>query len=221
MTRTRPPFLPHQPIPVRAAVGSALVGVGLVAPLVVAMACLPLPRTTDGGAAEQQRYLDYAAHPGPLFLKAVLLFPLAEEVFYRGIILPLVRRYGPEWLAILFSAAFFGVTHLGQGAATALNAFLLGCLFGWLVIRSRSLYPSIVCHAAFNFSWLFVAIPGFGLMEKAAERQADSSVSPLEIFPAWWIVASVGMAAMGILMVSMDWMKRDAGKSEASIRAQS
>ena len=104
-----------------------------------------------------------------------MIFPLLEEFFYRGVILQILRRYTPLWFAVLFSAAFFGITHLGQGIATALNALLLGCLFAWLLVASGSLYPSILCHSAFNFSWLFLIAPGFGVTEKMLQHPAGYS----------------------------------------------
>jgi membrane protease YdiL (CAAX protease family) len=202
------PFLPHERISARTAACSLAVGLGLVAPLVIFLACLPFPHSPDAEVGRQQRNVEYAAHAGALFFKAVLFFPLVEEIFYRGIILQILRRYFSGWFAISFSAAFFGVTHLGQGVSTALNAFLLGCFFAWLVMRSRSLYPSILCHAAFNFSWLFVLVPAFGLNEKALRHPAGS-LSPLEIFPIWWVVASVGVVCGGLVVLTKELSKKE------------
>ena len=207
MGKLSAPFLPHERISLRTAICSLAVGVGLVAPLVVFLACLPLPHSPDADADQKQRLLEHAAHPGALFFKAVIFFPLVEEIFYRGIILQTLRRYFSGGFAVSFSAAFFGVTHLGQGIATALNAFLLGCFFAWLVMRSRSLYPAVLCHAAFNFSWLFVLVPAFGLNEKV-QQHPTGSLSPLEIFPMWWVLISVGVVSAGLFTLAKEFSEK-------------
>ena len=208
MNKEHAPFLPHERISARAAICSLAVGLGLVAPLVIFLACLPLPHAPDD-AALQQRFVDYAAHPGAVFFKAVIFFPLAEEIFYRGIILQIFRRYLSGSFSVFVSAAFFGVTHLGQGVSTALNAFCLGCFFAWLLMRSRSLFPSILCHSAFNFSWLFVLVPAFRLTEKILQLPADGSLHPMEIFPVWWVLVSVGVVAAGLAVLIKEFSKNE------------
>jgi membrane protease YdiL (CAAX protease family) len=209
MARFNAAFLPHQRISVQTAIWALVLGTGLVAPLIFVIACLPLPKVPHGGAAQQARYMGYVAHPGALFFKAGIIFPLLEEIFYRGLILQILWRYSSLWLAVVFSAAFFGVTHLGQGYATALNAFVLGCLFAWLVVQSRSLYPSMLCHSAFNCSWLFVIGPAFGLTEKILKHEGTSSLTPLEIFPVWWLVVSIGLLATALIMLTKQFSETE------------
>jgi membrane protease YdiL (CAAX protease family) len=209
MNKERAPFLPHEQISMRAAICSLALGLGLVAPLVIFLASLPLPRAQDADAAQQQRFADYAAHPAALFLKAIVFFPLAEEIYYRGIILQIFRRYLYGWFSALLSAAFFGVTHLGQGVSTALGAFLLGCFFAWLLMRSRSLWPSILCHSAFNFSWLFVLVPACKLTEKMLQHPAEGSLHPMEVFPVWWVLVSVGIVTAGLVVLTNEFSKKD------------
>ena len=207
------PYLPHERISMRTAIWSCLLGVGLVAPLIIILASLQLPSTLDGDTAQQERYFDYVRYPGVLFLKAVVIYPLLEEIFFRGIVLQFLRRYTPILVSVFLSAAFFGITHLGYNVATALNAFLLGCFFAWIVVRSHSLYSSILCHSAFNFSWLFLIGPAFGLTERMLQPPTSHSQNPLEIFPVWWMLISIGLIVCGLIMLTKEFSRNEPNDS--------
>jgi membrane protease YdiL (CAAX protease family) len=194
--RRAAPFLPKARISVRIGLWSVLLGIGLISPLAQAIGWLHLPLLANRIAPAQQRWMSYALHPGMLFLRAVIIYPIIEELVYRGLMLPLLRRYAPLWLAIGGSAGLFGITHLAQGVGSALNAFVLGVAFSWLVVRTGSLFASMMCHAAVNFSWLFLITPGFGIMERIlqldpkAPQDAQSAMS----LPTWWLLTSLGLA---------------------------
>lgn len=82
-----------------------------------------------------------------------VLFPLAEELLYRGIIL----RSFPPCVGLLASTLLFALAH-------GINGYLYPILFiGWgfglLALRTRSILPTFLCHAAFNtlnFIFLFI-----------------------------------------------------------------
>ncbi|MDD5094546.1 MAG: CPBP family glutamic-type intramembrane protease [Dehalococcoidia bacterium] len=88
------------------------------------------------------------ALPWMLPLTAVLLAPLAEEIFFRGFLFAGLRqRYG--WLkAALFSSAIFAAMHLEPYALPPL--FLLGFLFAYLYHRGRSIWIPISMHFIVN-----------------------------------------------------------------------
>ena len=207
-TRAAPrkaPFVPLTRISGRTLIWSTLIGVGLVCPLTIGLGFLDLYYSAKLAGFSQQRWIGYALDPGALFLKAVLIIPLLEEVFYRGLVLQFLRRYCPLWLAVFVSSAFFGVTHLGNSATNAVFAFVTGGVLAWLFIRTRSLFASIVCHASVNFAWLFLLAPAFGIMEKtlALNPALLPTINPLtDIFPAWWIVVSLGLVIAGVIMVA-------------------
>lgn len=197
-------LLPLAAISGRTAIWSVLLGVGLITPLAVGIGVLHLPESAGATAAAQQRWLGYLHHPGALWLKAVLVYPILEEIFYRGLLLQLLRRYCPLWLAITLPTVLFGLTHLGHGYGNALNALLLGGVFAWLVVRTRSLLPSILCHAAINFSWLFLINPAFGVLEKLVELDTARPTSlphPLTLYPAWWVLNSVILVIAAAVML--------------------
>jgi len=76
------------------------------------------------------------------------LTALGEELLFRGAILGGLRRTFPDRAAIAVSAAMFATIHLSPVAF--LHTGALGVLLGWLVVRTGSLWPSILVHAAWN-----------------------------------------------------------------------
>ena len=135
----------------------------------------------------------------------LLLGPLLEELIYRGLMFPLLRRYTPAWFAAVVSSAVFGVTHFPIGWGTVVAAFLAGCLLCWMAARSGSLYPGMACHMAFNFFALFVISPVFGFHAHALEMETRGAPQVLELFPAWMIVASCGLAVASAIIVRREF----------------
>ena len=76
-----------------------------------------------------------------------ILAPLAEEVVFRGAILRTllgIMSKKNHWVAIIISAALFGLAHFN--AAQFVNALLMGLLLGWMYYRTGSLVPGILLH---------------------------------------------------------------------------
>jgi membrane protease YdiL (CAAX protease family) len=97
--------------------------------------------------------------PWMIWLFFVIGSPIQEEFIFRGLIQSmLARRWtitfsvfgGSLSSAVVFTAALFGIIHLGAGAAVAVGAILLGLVAGELRRRSGSLLPAMIVHALFN-----------------------------------------------------------------------
>lgn len=85
-----------------------------------------------------------------LFLGAVVIAPLAEELLFRGALLEAaVRHTRLGWAGVALSAAAFGLVHLSQ-PHTILPLTTMGVVLGYVRLRSGSLWPCIVAHALFN-----------------------------------------------------------------------
>lgn len=105
-----------------------------------------LEAALDPGAGTARTYL--------LFL-AVVVAPVAEEILFRGIALPvLARRLGP-WAALGATSLVFAAVHLDLTAAPPL--FVLGLAFGLAYLYTGSLAVPITMHAAVNGVSLAVA----------------------------------------------------------------
>lgn len=82
-----------------------------------------------------------------LMLAGAVLAPLAEELFFRGVVYGALRRHG-VLLATLVSALLFGLAH---GISVLLPATaLIGVVNALLYERSKSIWPSVVAHAVNN-----------------------------------------------------------------------
>ena len=85
----------------------------------------------------------------------VLWVPFAEEVFFRGFLLAaLVTPLGPVRAAVL-SSAIFALGHLML--SVTIPVFVMGLLLAWLYLRTRSVWPPIMAHAAQNLLALALA----------------------------------------------------------------
>lgn len=79
----------------------------------------------------------------------VVLAPIFEEVLFRGALLGyLWRQTGDAKMAIALSAILFGLVHMNM--AQTIPAILIGCLMGWIYVRSGCLWLTIFYHAVNN-----------------------------------------------------------------------
>lgn len=83
---------------------------------------------------------------------AVLVVPVAEEVFFRGFVFTgLSRSHGLRWGA-LGSSTLFALIHFNLGAFVPI--LILGLLLTWLYVKSQSIWPCIIAHVIFNAAGL-------------------------------------------------------------------
>ncbi|MFQ3663764.1 MAG: type II CAAX endopeptidase family protein [Chloroflexaceae bacterium] len=74
--------------------------------------------------------------------------PFAEELFFRGMLYPLMRRdLGPAF-AILLNAALFALVHVIPQLLPGL--FIIGLILAYLRERSGSIWPGVLYHALQN-----------------------------------------------------------------------
>lgn len=88
---------------------------------------------------------------------------LSEELLFRGLLLaPLAGTRLGYWPSALLTTASWTVLHIGYSWLGVLEVFLFGLYFSWLLWRTGSLWPSLLCHAAYNIGLLAVLrlLPG-------------------------------------------------------------
>jgi membrane protease YdiL (CAAX protease family) len=104
--------------------------------------------------------------PTALVLAVVLIAPIAEEIFFRGLVLNAwMREYG-ERFGIIGSAALFGVIHadtssteaLITSVARVLPIFGLGLALAFIYRRTGSLLSAIGLHMGFNALSIAIAL---------------------------------------------------------------
>jgi sodium transport system permease protein len=99
-------------------------------------------------ALEKLVLLDDTAAPlWKLWVVIALTPAVCEELLFRGLILSGLRRYG-QWPAIVISALLFALAH--ASIYRLLPTFCLGLLLGYIVVKTGSLYCSILLHALNN-----------------------------------------------------------------------
>lgn len=134
-----------------------------------------------------------------------LLVGLSEEVMFRGLLYPSLRRRFGIWTAVLLSSAVFGAVHvlnvfmvgnLFQALLQATTASLTGVVLAALMLRSGSLVWPVVYHALWDFL-TFAMISTSGPAAGAAPTQTPSLahlvpialVLPNFLFALWLIKA--------------------------------
>ncbi len=77
------------------------------------------------------------------FLTIAVIPPLVEELFFRGVVLHSLRKYG-DGFAVVGSAILFGLYH--GNFVQMVFAFIAGLVMALVVVRTNSLWPSILIH---------------------------------------------------------------------------
>ncbi|WZX16318.1 CPBP family intramembrane metalloprotease [Myxococcus stipitatus] len=142
-----------------------------------------LKEMVDGARLfEQQTPLELAI----ILTGVTVAAPICEELFFRGIFQKGITPAPPAspTRALVVSAVVFSAFHLDPVGFTA--RVELGLLFGWLYLRTGSLWPGIGAHAANNLvsSMLFLAA-------KAVGSEADDADTSIQ--------AVAGLAGLGWL----------------------
>jgi hypothetical protein len=117
-----------------------------------------LDRTPDDVSSEARDLTDAASGAGVLVLVLIVCVgaPIAEELFYRGLVLRSVEKRWSLAAGVAVATVVFGVAHF---QALQLPALLLfGVVAGVLAARTGRLGPSILCHAGFNAFTLFALL---------------------------------------------------------------
>ena len=85
-------------------------------------------------------------------VSAVIIAPISEELFFRGVIYGVTKKYGGLLAAIIFNASLFAFIHGSLPAFGGLFALAVCLTLAYEV--SGSLYVPIVMHACFNAAQL-------------------------------------------------------------------
>lgn len=124
-------------------------------------------------------------------LTVVILAPLCEEFFCRGIMTRglLKRGYSPA-AAVLWSAFFFALIHLNPWQAVP--AFIIGCFLGWVYYKTGSLWATIFLHALNNGTTLFL----FNRFPEASISDPIKTMLPNpDIF---WVLFSIAIGTLAL-----------------------
>ncbi len=135
-------------------------------------------------------------------LVMAVLPALLEELLFRGCVLRVLRPYG-DWLAILVSAALFGLMH--GNIVQIPFALVVGVALGWLYVATDNIWLPIAVHFANNA----VSVS----MEYAMMRLG---VMAQELFAllTYGLIIVIGVTAFVMLAVRKSALLRRIGDSD-------
>ncbi len=148
---------------------------------------LPMPTR----ALEQGTGLEFLMELSlPALLALVALAPaIGEELFFRGAVLSGLRRDHRPLKALLVQAALFAAAH--ASIYRFLPTLAVGLLAGTLRLGSKSLWPAMALHAAYNGwvvsterfevlrdpAWAALTLPGLLILWAVWERRPAASAA--------------------------------------------
>jgi len=116
-----------------------------------------------GIAVEKQDVMEMLRHASPPMLifvlipLAALVAPIAEEIFFRGMLFRFLRTRVPRWVAFGVPAALFSASHVNLAASIPL--FVLALVFSYGYERTGRIGTPMVAHSLFNLhSIVFVLL---------------------------------------------------------------
>ena len=82
-----------------------------------------------------------------MFLVLSVFAPLWEEMLFRGTVCRHTEIMG-QLFAVVFSGVMFGLWH--QNYAQLLYTAVMGCFAAFMLVRTRSIFPSLILHFSIN-----------------------------------------------------------------------
>ncbi|MFZ1136565.1 MAG: type II CAAX endopeptidase family protein [Candidatus Korobacteraceae bacterium] len=154
--------------PGAAGMGFLFGGIGFAFAVEFASRWLPIPKSLP-----VDKYFSDTAGAYLMAAFGVTLAPLLEELFFRGMLYPVLRRAYGILAAVLLTAVAFAAIHgaqLGNAWAPLLSIFVVGIVFTLVRERADSVAASFLTHCGYNlalFSMLWIGTDHFRHMEKA------------------------------------------------------
>jgi uncharacterized protein len=130
---------------------------------------LPIPKSLP-----MDKYFHDATGAYLLAAFGLSLAPLMEELFFRGLLYPLLRRAFSLTIAVALTAAAFAAIHgaqLGYAWGPILSIFVVGVVLTLVRVRTNSVAASFLTHCGYNFALfaaLWVGSDHFRHLEKVA-----------------------------------------------------
>ncbi len=95
--------------------------------------------------------------PAALWLCAVVIAPVAEELFFRGVCQTALNHvFRRRWLSTVLVGSAFGLAHMDQPQVVA-PLIVLGVILGYVYERTGSLVAPITMHLLFNLKTMTFA----------------------------------------------------------------
>ena len=129
------------------------------------------------------------AHVIAILALNTLLVGFSEELMFRGVLFRALQSRLAIWPAIWLTSILFGSVHVVNAFTTgdllgasvqAVTAFMSGVFFLAMVLRTGSIWPSMLFHAGWDFLLVMTAA---GAASRAGEAASGTSGHLLLVFP--------------------------------------
>ena len=138
---------------------------------------------------------------GVLLFQLVIIAPLFEEFWFRGIVLESLRPYG-NGFAIFVSGILFGMTH--ANFSQFFYATVLGICLGYIAVSTNSIVTTTIMHAMFNgisgLLLLFITFDDVGDYLLAKERGMEGVQTPAVVCYLIFCFFVIMLMIIGVLM---------------------
>jgi hypothetical protein len=111
---------------------------------------LPIPKSLP-----MDKFFNDATSAYLMAFFGILIAPVLEELFFRGMLFPTLRRGMGTVIAVLLTAAAFAAIHgaqLGYAWAPILSIFVVGLALTMVRERTDSVAASVLTHSGYNFT---------------------------------------------------------------------
>lgn len=89
------------------------------------------------------------------FALTVVVAPIIEEVVFRGVLFPAIKKRYGLIAGVVVSSLIFMLVHINP--LQMINALPLGMYLAVMYQKTGSIYPGIILHASWNFLVLMIA----------------------------------------------------------------
>jgi membrane protease YdiL (CAAX protease family) len=151
----RPRALANLPgFPGREPLQAAALGIGwgvaawVVSTLLIGIAAVILQQLGVEPEAQAAERAIELLNPVLVVLAIVVVAPIAEEIFFRGVVFNAWLREGGRRFAFIGSAVLFAVIHVSL--VSLVPIFVLGLMLAWIYNRTGTLVAPIAMHATVN-----------------------------------------------------------------------
>lgn len=120
-----------------------------------------------------------------------LLPAVFEEFTHRGLLIDALKNRGSELSVVLLSALMFALMH--TNVMQCFYAFVGGCILGFIAVRSKSIYPTMILHFANN---------AFATIEDYAGQHQSGMLGFISRMTDFWSTNMLTMLFRGVLLVA-------------------
>ena len=94
-----------------------------------------------------------------LIITFLILSPIIEELFFRGIILRIIAEKNNKTIAVFFSSILFTLIHvfyfdgINLSLIRLIDCFLFSIIISLIYIKTQNIYYAIIFHGVYNLCW--------------------------------------------------------------------